>query len=264
MVEGNFPNVRALDVDLIVLPEVDSTHRYLADHPGQSDRTTVVVTDNQVAGRGRMGRMWHTGPGQGLAVSIQLARTDIPSPMSTKWLQWLALVVGASLAETISPLLSGPVSVKWPNDVLVSGKKVAGVLGEITPRGDVLVGVGINLSYAEADLPTPESTSLNLHGASLSGLADRVIAGLLSNVLRTLPRIVLTVDEPTRSWVTSWLGTIGQRVRVSQAAGHVVVGVATGLDEDGSLLVVPEGGSSPVVISVGDIEHLRHWPSGTN
>ena len=255
---SEFPRAKALDVDLIVLPEVDSTQRFLADHSASPDRMTVVVTENQLSGRGRLGRSWQTSPGRGLALSCQLPSTQVPHPVTAEWLQWLSLVVGASVAEAVSAEIGAEVAVKWPNDVLVEGQKVAGVLGELLPPHRVIVGVGINLSYPEGELPTPQSTSLGLHGADLNGLADRVVSSVLERLVSVLPSITSPVEPPTVAWVSSWLATLGQGVRVLGADGGELVGQAVRLDSDGSLLVVPVGSTTLHRVTVGDIEHLRH------
>ena len=258
MTQDVFPRVLSTGVHLEVLDHTESTNRQLADHPGPPDVWSVVITDNQTSGRGRAGRRWTTLPGRGLAVSIQLPESLIPSPLHHGWLGWLSLIVGTALADAMASVGVSHVSVKWPNDVHIDGKKVAGILGEITLDNRVVVGMGVNLFYDVNELPTPESTSLSRHHILPPDVADQLVAGVLETLMRVMPRITSTVPEDIRQWVDSRLGTINKTVRVTTPAGNTIVGVATGLADDGALRVQPHGSHTEVAVSVGDIEHLRH------
>jgi BirA family biotin operon repressor/biotin-[acetyl-CoA-carboxylase] ligase len=257
---ADFPQTRRLDIDVRVLSDVDSTNTYLALNPGSPQRTTVVVTDHQTSGRGRSDRHWVLPPGRGMAVSIQLPSAWLPDPIDASWLQWLALVVGGATADAITPHVGPRVGVKWPNDVLIEGKKVAGVLGEVTPDGHVIIGIGINLFFDEDNLPTPHATSMSLYGASPEGLADAVLSALVGHITRIVPTLRGGITPPLRDWVCSRLDTLGQEVMVTLPTGHSHRGVASGLTADGSLVVTPGGNAPDVTITVGDISHLRHHP----
>lgn len=255
---ADFPRVVAAGVALRVLPEVDSTNRFLADHPGDPSTWSAVVTDRQTAGRGRQERQWQSPAGWGVALSVQPPRSVPPVPIHPEWLGWLSLVVGCSLAEAIAPVVAGRVSVKWPNDVHIAGKKVAGILGEVTARQDVIIGVGLNLFFPADQLPTPEATSLTLHGDLSPGGIDHLLQRFFTTVMHRLPAIREGVSPETKRWVESWVDTIGVAVRVTLPGGKNLEGVAVGLGADGSLTVHPYDASPPVAISVGDIVHLRH------
>ena len=258
MTLDDFPRVLSTGVHLEVLDHTESTNRHLATNPGPRDVWSVVITDNQTSGRGRAGRTWTTLPGRGLAVSIQLPEPVVPSPMHHGWLGWLSLIVGAALSDAMANIGIPHVSVKWPNDIHIDGKKVAGILGEITPDSRVVVGVGVNLSYETHELPTPESTSLGLHHTLPPGIADQLAADALETLMRVTPQVTSCVPEDIRQWVESRLGTINKTVRVISPAGDTIVGVATGLADDGALMVLRHGSRTEVTVSVGDIEHLRH------
>lgn len=258
MTPDDFPRVTAQGVWLSVLDTTESTNLFLADNPGPSDSWSLVITDNQTSGRGRAGRRWTTLPRRGLALSIQFPVFVVPSPVHHGWLGWLSLIVGTALADAIARVGVPHVSVKWPNDVHIDGKKVAGILGEITPHSRVVVGVGINLFYDSYELPTPESTSLGLHHALPPDIADQVMADVLETLMRVMPQVTNSVPRGISEWVESRLGTINKTVRVTTPAGDTIVGVATGLADDGALLVQPHGSRTEVAVSVGDIEHLRH------
>jgi len=252
-----FPLTRHLDADVHVLAEVDSTNRFLRDAPPVTDRLSLALTTQQTSGRGRQDRIWVTPPGQGVALSVALPPSLTPKPIDPSWLSLLALVTGAAIAEAVAREVQDEVSVKWPNDVLVSEKKVAGVLGELTGDGRVIVGIGMNLSVPEGDLPTPHSTSLHLHGAQVEGLADRLTHSIVTTLTSRLSTPTPRLDDETTAWVTARLGTLGRRVRVDFPDGESIVGVASGLRQDGALVVAGEDGTDRV-ITAADVWHLRH------
>ena len=252
-----FPLTASTGHDLIVLDEVDSTNRYAAEHPGDSHRARVVVTTNQTAGRGRMTRTWVSPPGAGIAISVALPSSLTPTPLTPEYIQLVSLVAGACAAQAVAAEVVEPVRVKWPNDVLVGGKKVAGVLGEISPEHRVIVGVGLNISIPLADLPTPDATSLHLHGANPDGLADRWAAAFVVTLLERVGDVVVGMPPHARQWLAGWLATLGQPVLVENADGSVFRGVAEALGADGSLQVRQPSGRL-VAVTTGDIRHLRH------
>lgn len=256
----DLPLTRALPVELTVLAEVGSTNAYLAAHPGDLTAFRVVATDNQTTGRGRQGRAWSSPAGSGIAVSIGLPLPpdvlEASGDQAPVWLSLLPLLVGAALAAAVENEVSDPVTVKWPNDVLVGGKKVAGILVERVPEGGVVVGFGVNTHYPEESLPTPQSTSLHLHGASRPGLADRII----SRVVGALIELWGADSEiPEGMWeaMVSRLDTVGRNVRVDFPDGSVTIGRAVGLRRDGALRLEPADGSPEVAVVAGDVWHLR-------
>lgn len=258
MTLNDFPRVVAQGVCLQVLDTAQSTNRVLIDNPGPDDSWTVVITDDQTAGRGRSDRKWLSLPGRGLAVSIQLPTSVTPHPIHRGWLGWLALIVGAALADVVATVSISNVSVKWPNDVLIGGKKVAGILGEISPNSRVVVGIGINLFYKEHELPTPDSTSLSIHQTLATDIADQLVAQVLEKLICVMPQVSKGIPAGIREWVEGRLGTLNGAVRVTTPAGDTLVGVASGLADDGSLRIALEESGSEVRVSVGEIEHLRH------
>jgi BirA family biotin operon repressor/biotin-[acetyl-CoA-carboxylase] ligase len=144
------------------------------------DEGTVVATDHQTAGRGRLGRVWEDAPGTSLLFSV-LLRPSVPADR----LPELSVVGAEAVADVVRELTALPVEVKEPNDVLVGGRKVAGVLGEAS-EGRVVLGIGINVAQTAAELP-PETrlpaTSLALE---TGGALDR--GELLAAVLERLER----------------------------------------------------------------------------
>jgi BirA family transcriptional regulator, biotin operon repressor / biotin---[acetyl-CoA-carboxylase] ligase len=152
-----------------------STQRMLDGAP----EGAVAAADEQTEGRGRLGRSWHAPPGSSLLFSIVLT-PGVPAER----LPELSVVAGEAVAEAIATEADLPATVKHPNDVLIRGRKVAGVLAE-AGEGRVVLGIGINLSQRADELPadaTHPATSLALEGA----VVDR--AALFATVLERLER----------------------------------------------------------------------------
>lgn len=213
---------------------------------------TALLTLDQSAGRGRVDRAWVTPPGTALALSV-LVRGVLASPLAP----WLPLLAGLALAEAVDVIAPGRVTIKWPNDLLLDGAKVCGILAEVVPgRGDVVIGSGLNLRQSADELPVATATSLALAGVDLdeAGL-DHLVADYLTGL-----RAALAGDaESARERVRARCGTIGMRVRVALADGGILEGVATGLASDGRLEVTSDD-RGVVALAVGDVTHVR--PAG--
>ena len=223
---------------LVRLATIDSTQRYAAElaRAGAPDRT-VVTAETQTAGKGRRGRVWHDAPGASLLVSVITRPVLAPAQLPT-----LSLAAGVAVIDALAAV-GVTARLKWPNDALVDGRKIAGVLLE--RHGDaVVLGIGINVRHAAIPPVLAEhATSV----AGEGGDADR--ERLLQALLRALDhwRATLECDgfEAVRArW--SEVATLGQRVSVDGVAG-----VAAGIDHDGALLVATESGTARVI--AGDV-----------
>lgn len=252
-----FSLTSGLDADVVVLDEVDSTNRFLRDTPGTDSRIQVAVTTHQTAGRGRMDRVWVCRPGDSLALSVAIPPPALPEPLTPDLLHLVALASGSVVAEAIAPHADADVRVKWPNDVLVGGKKVAGILGEVAPDRRIIVGVGLNLNVPEGDLPTPIATSLHLHSRGRVVDADRVTHDIVTGFLHLIPHLGSRLTGSIRDRVIARLDTLGRRVRVEYPDGKNLVGTATALTDEGALVISPDDRSGEVVVTAGDIWHLR-------
>lgn len=253
---------------------------------------TLLATDTQTTGRGRLDRGWVTPPGQSLAVSILVRGFGEIAPQEAEnhravWGElgpaWLPLIAGSAAQAALQPLFSARggreakrVGTKWPNDVHVRdeedaiagrpGKKLCGILCEMLPDGSVVVGIGMNLLIPEFELPTDRATSLLAAGADVDGaesfsdlagadLADRIVSGFAGELLR-LCALALESPAAIRTRVARHSLTLGHEVRVHLPDGEVVDGFARGLGENGSLVVDrPTGGR--LEVNAGDVQHLR-------
>ncbi|MCJ1682209.1 biotin--[acetyl-CoA-carboxylase] ligase [Rathayibacter sp. VKM Ac-2928] len=221
--------------------------------PAAWPHLSVVATDDQRAGRGRLGRVWQAPAGRTLAASTLVDAAALPAAA----VGWLPLLAGAALARALAPLVGGAVEVKWPNDVLIDGRKTAGVLAERLADGRVIVGTGINLLLSEEELPVPTATSLALAGAATTG-ADAVLAAFLTEFSALLAPLLALGDADaagTAAVVRAHLGTLGRSVRVELPDGSVEEGTAVTLDADGSLVLEQDGARRS--FSAGDVTHLR-------
>jgi BirA family biotin operon repressor/biotin-[acetyl-CoA-carboxylase] ligase len=236
----SLPLSTALATTLIVLDEAGSTNSVLVERAPADPEFTVVVTTNQTAGRGRLGRTWVAPPGTTIAVSVLLKPTE--------GMSWLPLLAGLAMTRAVRSLIGDhEVTLKWPNDVHVDGLKVSGLLAELVPGVGVVMGAGLNLTMDASELPTPTSTSLTLVGASEVDLVDRALAAYLGEL-----RELYYGGGDIRALVSAECSTIGRRVRVELPGGDDLYGTATALDEEGRLIV--DGRA----IAAGDVTHLRY------
>ena len=210
----------------------------------------VVVAERQTAGRGRLGRRWETPPGAGLTFSVLLRPRTAPD----RW-PWLGLLTGYAVRRALADQ-ADRVALKWPNDVLVGDRKVAGILLErLTAQAAAVVGVGINVSTTEAELPVPTATSLALATGRTPDRTD-----LLAAVLSRLAEEYAAWQRPggeraLRAAYLAACGTVGRTVRVDLPTGPPLTGRATGVDEQGRLLVATDSGEHAV--GAGDVVHVR-------
>jgi BirA family transcriptional regulator, biotin operon repressor / biotin---[acetyl-CoA-carboxylase] ligase len=219
---------------------------------------TVLAAEEQTSGRGRRGRAWATPPAaSALTFSVLLRPTAIP-PAGRGWLPLLA---GVAVARALRAAAAVDAVLKWPNDVLASGAKLAGILAE--QDGDaIVVGIGINVGARREDLPPlrPDAlppTSLALLGASSTDRTALLAAvlGELADWYRRWTRAGDATASGLREEYLRCCATIGTAVRVELPGGAQLTGTATGIGPSGQLLV--DAGDGPVPVSAGDVIHVR-------
>lgn len=214
----------------------------------------VLVSDHQSAGRGRFNRRWEAAPGASVALSVLLRPpTSVPA---SRWL-WLPLITGLAVAGGLRRAAGVPAAVKWPNDVLIEGRKVCGILAErVEPSQSgagpaAILGMGINISLTEEQLPVPTATSLRLAGSAAS--PTDVVVGVLTELSDWFQAWADGAD--LRERYAAACDTTGRRVRVLTSPTESVTGEAIGVDPDGRLLVRHSGGMT--AFAAGDVHHLR-------
>jgi BirA family biotin operon repressor/biotin-[acetyl-CoA-carboxylase] ligase len=244
------------------LPETGSTNTDLLEFavkdPDAWTDFSVIVTDNQNAGRGRLDRQWVTKPGAGLAVSVLLR----PKTFGLESFGWLPLLAGLAMKNAVASLIEdSPVSLKWPNDVLVAGEKISGLLAEVVSNGQaVVIGAGLNLTQTKDELPIDNATSLKLHGVENFSLDD-VLVRYLASFRRLYEEFSDAKGDAEASGlrlaVQEASSTIGSSVKVLLPDGSDFSGKAVGLDGTGRLLVAMSDPLEIRAVAAGDIQHLR-------
>jgi len=229
---------------------------------------TVVAADSQTAGRGRLSRTWFSPPGANLYCSIIL-RSARPPEHLTEWLSWLPLISALAAAEAIKQVSSIQVSVKWPNDLLISERKVGGILCESGTgmRSDPfqIIGIGINVNLDHDDWPADLRDSATSIWQERKIVVDRnrLLAQLLLELEQCLDELVIHGTNRIGLAYYQRCSTIGHTIQATLANGDVVVGLAEGIGQDGSLHVRPQiiqpGSGTPEVIHlrVADIIHVK-------
>ncbi len=240
--------------------------------PGAWPDLSVLAAEYQSAARGRLDRQWEAPARSSVSVSVVLRPVNAEGrPLPTQCYSWLSLLAALALREALLETAAIPAELKWPNDVLVRGRKIAGILAQLGPLGDgavppVILGTGLNVTLTEGELPVPTATSVLLEQPAT---VDRTV--LLKSYLSrfvTLYRSFCNADgDPAAGLaggpslhkrVEHALTTLGKQVRAHLPGDHEIIGHASRLDDYGSLLVVDSGGHEHVV-TAGDVVHLRPW-----
>ena len=219
--------------------EVATTQRVAAEMADEgAAQGTVVIAERQSAGRGRMGRSWHSPSGVNLYMTIIL-RPSIPLGQVPR----LSLVAGVVAAEALETVAPGIVALKWPNDVLLRGRKAGGIIAEAVTDvrqqlACVLVGIGININLRAADIPVElrdKATSMLIatgHPCDRIAIADSLFNLLDSRYMESLTR---GFDSIRPAW-ESYSALTGKRVVIVNSERRES-GVVKGIDADGALLL---------------------------
>jgi BirA family biotin operon repressor/biotin-[acetyl-CoA-carboxylase] ligase len=245
--------------ELRYFPSVSSTNDEALAWAAQGGMDmSIVIADEQTSGRGRQGRKWFTPPDSALAFSLLMRPTTEEVPFISRIVGLAAL----ALAEAIRSY-SIPVEIKWPNDILISGRKAAGILVESVWNGETIdcsvIGVGLNIVQASV----PPQEMLTFPAASLEDILgeasvpprEMILRDILQAFIALRPQ--LTKDELITRWEAA-LAFRGQEVEVIESEGETLQGTIAGLDPEGRLLVKDDHGKR-VTIHFGDV---RLRPAG--
>ena len=219
------PLASRFDVDVVA--ECDSTNTLLLARAESSPSGAVLVAERQTAGRGRMGRQWYAEPDASLTFSLlyKLPRGSVPGGLS--------LAVGVAIAEAVRELNVGGVALKWPNDVLRDGRKLGGVLIELTGSSAV-IGIGLNLRLP-ADLP--DDVKRIATALDLDVDRNRLLARLLASLHGVLETFGSGGFAALRDRWSALNAYAGKPVRVISEFAVPVEGICMGVDVDGALLL---------------------------
>ncbi len=208
---------------------------------------TVVVADHQTAGRGRLDRSWSTPPGTALTFSLVLR----PALPDRHW-SLLPLAVALGAADGIASLTGLRPDLKWPNDLLLGGRKLSGILLERVPGRDgrpvVVIGIGVNVGMGAEQLPVEGATSLAVEGVAPDRAA--LLGALVAAVDVRVDELATGPDRLLAAYRSRCV-TLGRQVRVHLPAGRELTGIAQDVDDDGRLVV------DGVPVGAGDVVHVR-------
>lgn len=218
---------------------------------GEDIGRAVLLAEHQTAGRGRGGRVWSGVPRGSIAMSVGVSTAGVDEQ---NW-ALLPLLTGVAVVEALAEVgVAG--SLKWPNDVLVDGAKIAGILAEVaSPQRAVVVGIGLNVTVGADEIDQPGATSVLAAGGTVD--RDRLVL----NVLRHLGTRIEEWRGGDGSVLSDYRrrsSTIGARVRALLPGDREIVGTATGVDDRGQLCI--ESADGTVTVAAGDIVHLRPAP----
>jgi BirA family transcriptional regulator, biotin operon repressor / biotin---[acetyl-CoA-carboxylase] ligase len=246
-------DAQRLGTEFHYFPEIGSTNTYARRLAEQGVREgALVIAESQTDGRGRLGRRWVSPPNMNLYISLVL-RPKLPPARAPQ----ITLMAAVALAETLQSFLPAPPSIKWPNDITVNGKKLAGILTEVNCGTDsvefVILGIGVNVNYPVDLMPEEirqRATSVLVERQNKVSRED-----LLWRLIQDMERCYGEIEEngfaPLAPRWEAYFGWRGQRVRV-ELLDQVMFGKARGIDHDGALLLEDDHGGLQRVIA-GDV-----------
>lgn len=222
-----------------VIPVIDSTNQYLLEHMHEMESGAACIAEYQQAGRGRRGRQWFSPFGANLYMSMYWRLEQGPAAA-----MGLSLVIGIIMAETLRSLGADDVRVKWPNDIYLNDRKLAGILVELTGKtGDaaqIVIGAGINLAMRTADASQINQGWINLQEAGVTVNRNELAARLINSLREALP---LFEQEGLTPFVARWAALdnfINRPVKLL-IGEREVHGIARGVDSQGGLLLEQDG-----------------------
>jgi BirA family biotin operon repressor/biotin-[acetyl-CoA-carboxylase] ligase len=252
----DYPKTSLVASGLLELAETGSTNQDLLALAAsdQHPEFFTLITEFQTAGRGRLDRKWQAATGSSVMASV-LVR---PSFKNDSAIGWLSLMMAEAVKTAIAEV-GIESKIKWPNDVLVKGQKISGILAEAnSDLSAVVVGFGINVNQSAQELPTGSATSLLVEGATNLD-RDSLLAQTLSHFQQLYLDFVEAGGDALASGLRAKIiessATIGELVEVSFPDGSSAVGEAIGIDEGGRLQVLSS--TKTLTVSAGDVLHLR-------
>jgi len=225
--------------------ETDSTNQVLKKMAAQdAPEGTVVISDMQSAGRGRRGKAWSSSPNLGIWMSILLRPNLHPNSVQT-----LTLAASVAVMRALEPFRIEGIGIKWPNDILINGKKVCGILTELSAEAEkvdwVIIGIGLNVNHSESDFPydiSSVATSLVLN-VDKKTLPDRSV--IAADIIDEMEKVYRRFIEKGSAWVVrEWKKyniTLGKRIKIISQQGETNA-EAVDITEEGRLIVRDENG----------------------
>ncbi|WP_347549875.1 biotin--[acetyl-CoA-carboxylase] ligase [Pseudalkalibacillus hwajinpoensis] len=218
-------------------PSVESTQYIAHDlaHRGTPDGT-IIVADEQTAGKGRLGRSWHSPRGSGIWTSIIL-RPKLPPQRAPQF----TLIAAVSVVHAIRKQTGLEAEIKWPNDILIDGKKVVGILTELQAESDqiksIIIGMGINVNAGSEDFPSDLNQATSLKVESGQNVNRSALLAAILNEFETLYEEYLTNGfRMIKLLWESYAVSLGRKIKARTLNG-VIEGLAKGITDEGVLLL---------------------------
>jgi BirA family biotin operon repressor/biotin-[acetyl-CoA-carboxylase] ligase len=252
----------SLWTDLEVVESTGSTNSDLGARAREgAAEGAVLVAEEQSAGRGRLDRQWQAPARSGLFFSVLLRPTAVPPQ---RW-GWLPLLTGVAAASAVARTAGVDTGLKWPNDLLVTvdgeERKTGGILAERVGDDAVVLGIGLNVTLREEELPVPAAGSLALAGAKVTD-RDPLLRAVLRSLADWYGEWLRAGGDPAGSRLQQAYAagcvTLGRTVRAELPGGGEIGGRAVAVDDDGRLVVATSEGERAV--AAGDVVHVR--PAG--
>ncbi|WP_431960138.1 biotin--[acetyl-CoA-carboxylase] ligase [Actinacidiphila sp. bgisy160] len=252
----------SLWTDLVVVDSTGSTNSDLGARAREgAAEGAVLVAEEQSAGRGRLDRQWQAPARSGLFLSVLLRPTAVPP---RRW-GWLPLLAGVATATAVARTAGVDTGLKWPNDVLVTvggeERKTGGILAERVGDDAVVIGIGLNVTLRQEELPVPAAGSLALAGAKVTD-RDPLLRAVLRSLADWYGEWLRAEGDPAASRLQQAYAagcvTLGRAVRAELPGGGQVAGRAVAVDDDGRLVVAT--GEGEQAVAAGDVVHVR--PAG--
>ncbi|HMB01552.1 MAG TPA: biotin--[acetyl-CoA-carboxylase] ligase [Spirochaetota bacterium] len=237
------------------IKKLPSTNTYLKLHHNEYQNYSIVWSDNQTAGKGRFNRKWQTAAGKDLTFSLLIYLKNF----TVKQWQNLTQICALAIADLLVHNYQLPAHIKWPNDICVNEKKIAGILCETTANGSgkvAVLGIGLNVNSEKKNLKfiKPQATSLSIE---LSKDLQRKI--ILFQILRNFYTVLKKFKHKGFSAFTNEINKrlMYKNKAVSVKAGHKKIrGIIQGVDENG-LLVLKQPGKKKITLAAGDISFKK-------
>jgi BirA family biotin operon repressor/biotin-[acetyl-CoA-carboxylase] ligase len=243
--------------EIEIHPEIGSTNARARDLAQTgAPEGTLVLAESQTSGRGRLGRSWHSPAGRNLYFTLILKPPCAPAEAAL-----IPLTAGLAGAEAIGRLTGTQPEVKWPNDLMLGGRKIAGILSEMECRGVVVrfvvLGVGLNVNMTAADLPPELAAQAGSLRLALGRPFDRaqVLAAFLNRLETRYRTLLLGGRAELLADYRQVCQTLGSRVQYA-LENELVTGTAEEIDGEGNLLVRREADGRMIRITAGDVSLL--------
>jgi BirA family biotin operon repressor/biotin-[acetyl-CoA-carboxylase] ligase len=246
--EGILPSLRPLLRLVTILPETDSTNSELSRLKPAEQHAHAILAERQTGGRGRRERKWHSPPGGNIYLSFGWRFMNDECPLST-----LPLIVAVAVANALSRAGLTGHGIKWPNDILVNGKKLAGILVELKSAGNggatAVIGIGINVRMPSTEAEDPAKiidrpwTDLEAHIPAGNKPQDRnlLVSKLLDQLLAALSRFENSGFETFRNAWGKYDLLVDGRIKLEMDNG-TICGIARGVNDAGELLLETKTG----------------------